>query len=198
MEDSDFTADDGTVHVVEQSQTALGRGFDVFVRILNAIGTMWICLIMFLLNADVFMRYVFNAPIRGVPLVITLSVIVIVFLQLADALRERRVTRNDALIGSLLARRPRIGHALQAIYHLGGVVLLAILFWYSVPLLEKAWNLNSYSGARGDFTIPDWPLKLLILVGGASVCIQFARHFATDVRVVMRHSAETRPEAGSR
>lgn len=174
---------------VEKSTTVLGRAFDAFVRTLNAFGTIWICLIMFLLNADVFMRYVFNAPIRGVPLIITLSVIVIVFLQLPDALRERRVTRNEAVIGSLLRRRPVIGYTLQAIYHFGGIVLLAILFWYSVPLFEKAWDLNSYSGARGDFTIPDWPLKLLILVGGAAVCIQFARHFATDLRSIRRYSA---------
>ncbi|MGE0226111.1 MAG: TRAP transporter small permease subunit [Rhodospirillaceae bacterium] len=191
MSDPDFTAEDGEVHVVEPSQTALGRAFDTFVRILNAFGTVWICLIMFLLNADVFMRYVFNAPIRGVPLIITLSVIVIVFLQLPDALRERRVTRNDALIGSLLRRKPVIGYSLQAFYHFGGVVLLAILFWYSVPLFEKAWDLDSYSGARGDFTIPDWPLKMLILVGGAAVCIQFARHFFTDLRAVKRHAAGT-------
>lgn len=189
MSEPDFTADEGTVQVAEVSKTVLGRAFDMFVRILNAFGTIWICLIMFLLNADVFMRYVFNAPIRGVPLVITMSVIVIVFLQLPDALRERRVTRNDALIGSLLKRRPVIGYSLQAFYHLGGVALLAILFWYSVPLFGKAWDLNSYSGARGDFTIPDWPLKLLILIGGAAVCIQFARHFFTDLRAVRRHAA---------
>ena len=49
---------------------------------------------MVLINIDVFSRYLFNAPVTGVPLVITLSIIAIVFLQLAAALRGGRVTRS--------------------------------------------------------------------------------------------------------
>src|SRR5690606_544458 len=97
-----------------------GRLVDGAVAILNALGTGWIFVIMILINADVFSRYLFNSPFSGVPLIITLSIIAIVFLQLPDALRERRLTRNDAVIGNLLKRRPRLGHMVQSVYHFAG------------------------------------------------------------------------------
>src|SRR5690606_11928089 len=124
---------------------------DAAVAALNALGTGWIFVIMVLINADVLSRYLFNSPIRGVPLVITMSIIAIVFLQLPDALRARRVTRNDAVIGNLLNRRPRFGHVVQSIYHLAGFALMALLFHYTLPFFLKDWESNAYSGNRGDF-----------------------------------------------
>ena len=35
---------------------------------LNAVGTLWIFAIMVAINADVFARFLFSAPISGVPL----------------------------------------------------------------------------------------------------------------------------------
>jgi TRAP-type mannitol/chloroaromatic compound transport system permease small subunit len=149
--------------------------FDLFVACMNAAGSIWIFTIMVLVCADVTMRYVFNNPIPGVPLVITMSLIAIIFLQLPDALFAGRVTRNAAVISRVLANRPRLGRSLMASYYVLGAAFVAILFWYSVPVFEKAWWSNSYLGNRGDFTLPDWPFKLLIVVGSAVITIQYLR-----------------------
>src|SRR5262245_57902231 len=90
---------------------------DLLVSIMNAIGSLWIFTIMVLVCADVFMRYVFNSPITGVPLVITMSLIAIVFLQLPDSLFAGRVTRNAAIISRILATKPKLGRALNASYY---------------------------------------------------------------------------------
>ena len=66
--------------------SALARNFGHILSGLNGLGTAWIFVMMVLINADVIGRAVFNAPIRGVPLIISLSIIAIVFLQLHDAL----------------------------------------------------------------------------------------------------------------
>jgi len=166
------------------SAGAFGRAFDILINALNAVGTIWIFVIMVLINADVFSRYLFNRPINGVPLIIELSIVAIVFLQLAAALREGRMTRSDVLIGRLLARRPQLGLSLQAIYHALGAVLIGILFFYSAPLFEKAWRRETYTGVEGDFTIQVWPLKLLILVGAAVCGVQFLRHIGFDLRAI--------------
>ena len=102
--------------------------FDWIVTVLNAAGTAWIFVIMVLINTDVFARFLFNRPISGVPLIIEMSIIAIVFLQLAAALRGGRVTRSDVLIGRLLVHRPQLGYTLQAFYHLAGVALKVIQF----------------------------------------------------------------------
>ncbi len=158
--------------------------FDWIITILNTIGTAWIFVIMVLINTDVFARFLANAPISGVPLVIEMSIIAIVFLQLTAALRSGRLTRSDVLIARLLERRPQLGFSLQAIYHATGAVLMAILFIYSEPLFEKAWRRETYAGLEGDFTLQVWPLKLLILVGAVICGIQFTRHVWGDLKTI--------------
>lgn len=159
----------------------LGKFFDKIVAVLNAIGTAWIFVMMMLIVADVVARFVFNSPIRGVPLIITMSIIAVVFLQLADALRAGRLTRSDMLITRMLTNRPLIGHSMQAIFHLAGVFIMTILLWHSVPFLLKAWRLNTYDGTDGEFTLPEWPVKMVIVIGAAVCTAQFFRHFLRDV-----------------
>jgi len=166
--------------------SSLGRFFDKIIALLNAIGTGWIFVMMSLIVADVFMRFVFNSPIRGVPLIITMSIIAIVFLQLADALRAGRMTRSDMVITALLKKRPLIGYSMQGIFHLTGGFIMSVILWYSVPVLLKVWRLNSYDGTDGEFTLPDWPVKAMIVIGAAVCAIQFFRHFFQDVNVLWR------------
>lgn len=160
----------------------VGDMFTKLVSALNGIGTSWIFVIMILINLDVFSRFLFNSPVRGVPLAVTMSIIAIVFLQLSDALRVGRLTRSDVLIARLLARRPMIGHAFQLFYNALGIFLMAILFVYTIPFFQKAWVSNSYAGNEGDFTVPEWPVKLVILIGSSCCCLQFVRHFWEDIR----------------
>lgn len=159
-----------------------GKIFNVIVSALNGIGTIWIFVIMILINLDVFMRYLFNSPVRGVPLAVSMSIIAIVFLQMSDALRVGRFTRSDVMIGRLLQNRPMIGHWLQIHYNALGVLLMAVIFLYTIPFLEKAWKSQSYAGNEGDFTVPEWPVKLVILIGSSCCCLQFIRHFREDLR----------------
>lgn len=195
---SDAPESAGPDAVGDAGGTVAGTLFNRLVTGLNGVGTIWIFVIMVLINLDVFMRYLFNAPVRGVPLVVTLSIIAIVFLQLSDALRNGRFTRSDAFIGWVLGRHPRLGHALQLGYHALGVVLMAVLFWYSVPFFEKAWTLQSYAGNEGDFTLPEWPAKLVILIGSACCCVQFMRHCWYDVRYIRHYGALARTDGGGR
>ncbi len=155
---------------------------DAAISGLNAVGTLWIFVIMVAINTDVFSRYLFNAPVSGVPLVIELSIVAIVFVQLAAALRGGRMTRSDILIGRLLAARPMAGHTLQAIYHLAGAVLMAGIFNYVLPVLEKTWKRDTYAGLEGDVTIQVWPFKLLVVMGAGFCAVQFLRAFWADLR----------------
>ena len=68
---------------------------------MNALGTLWILGLMVLINADVIGRDVFSHPVRGVTELVALSIVGIVFLQLADTLRAGRFTRADVLLDRL-------------------------------------------------------------------------------------------------
>jgi TRAP-type mannitol/chloroaromatic compound transport system permease small subunit len=168
----------------DESQLVVVSGniFNKIVSALNGIGTIWIFAIMILINLDVFLRFLFSFPVRGVPLAVSMSIIAIVFLQMSDALRVGRFTRSDVMIGRLLQNRPTLGHWLQLQYNALGVILMAIIFWYTIPFLVKAWESQSYAGNEGDFTVPEWPVKAVILIGSSCCCAQFIRHFREDLR----------------
>lgn len=153
---------------------ALPFGFHRLTGLMNAIGTGWIFVIMILMTADVLGRNLFNAPIRGVVEIVTLSIVSIVFIQLADTLRTGRLTRADAFLGSLMRRSPAAGHALQAVFHLAGAALLATMCVASWPLLLESWRNGEYLGAIGDFRAPVWIMRAVIIVGSACTALTFA------------------------
>lgn len=140
---------------------------------MNSIGTAWVFVLLVIINLDIGGRALFNHPIRGVPEIVALSIVACVFLQLAHTLKVGRLTRSDILLNWLDKKHPALGNLLQGVYHLVGAVLMAILFFSSLPLFTKAWTLDVYVGAEGDFMAPVWPVKLIILIGCAAAAIQF-------------------------
>ena len=151
------------------------RLFDGVVSVFNGGGSVWIFCLMSVLCADVFSRTFFNAPINGVPLLVELSVLVIVFMQLPAAIRSGRLTRSEILLARLLRDRPSIGLSLKAAYDLLGIVLMVIVFYYTLPTFQKVWRRDTFEGLEGDFALPSWPFKLLILIGAVMCAIQFGR-----------------------
>ena len=85
---------------------------------LNGIGSVWIFVLMLVINTDAFSRTLFTAPIYGVNEIIELSIVAIVFLQLGDALRNRRLTRSDGFFNLALERVPALGRAMGALFDL--------------------------------------------------------------------------------
>ena len=69
----------GSADALSARPTVAARVFDGLVSLFNAGGSVWIFVIMSLLSADVLSRALFNAPINGVPLLIQLSILMIVF-----------------------------------------------------------------------------------------------------------------------
>lgn len=166
-----------------------GSVFDRLSAALNVLGSVWILAVMLLINFDVFGRVLFNEPISGVPEIVRLSIVGIVFLQITHTLRNRRFIRSDVFIGRLLARGTAPGFLLQAFHHLVGAVLLGIIFYFTIDRFARAWRIDEYVGTEGDFTAPVWPIYLIILIGCAGTFIQFVLHIFTDLRDARRSSA---------
>ena len=153
----------------------IGRVFDCLVVGMNAAGSVWILLLILLVTADALGRSFFLHPIVGTTELVTLSIVGIVFLQLADTVRGGRLTRSDTFLGVLQAARPRAAAALEAVFCLLGAALMALGLRGSVPLLQEALERNHWIGNEGVFTAPVWPVKTLIVVGLAVCLVQFLR-----------------------
>jgi len=153
--------------------TPLPWQFQRLGKLLNALGTVWIIALMVLINSDVLGRNLFNAPVRGVTELVALSIVGIVFLQLADTLHSGRFTRAEVLLARLKETRPAFAARLQALYHLIGAGLMGIILWAAWQPLVEAIRIRQYVGAIGDFTAPVWPVRLIMLIGLCTTLITF-------------------------
>lgn len=177
---------DDRVEPAGRPSDAEGRPRSLFGRVteaLSSVGTLWIFALILLINVDVFGRFLFSQPLTGVPELVSLSIVGIVFLQLSHTLRMERFIRSDVLIGRLIRTRPRVGFAVQAIHHAFGLALMAAIVLFAWPKFLDAVEYDEYIGAYGVFTVATWPIWLIILVGSVLSAAQFALHILRDMRV---------------
>lgn len=158
---------------------------------MNALGTLWILALMVLINLDVFGRNLLSMPVRGVTELVSLSIVGIVFLQLADTLRSGRFTRADVLMDWLSRTHPRMADLLHAIFHGVGLVLMLVILKASWGPLVESIEIREYVGAIGDFQAPVWPVRLITLVGLAATALCFALLASMDLkRLAARRSSK--------
>ena len=156
------------------------RAFSKWVAALNSVGGALIFAMIVLINLDVFSRFLFNAPIDGVTELVELSIVAIVFLQLGDAVRSGRLTRSDSLYKMLCEKKPKVGHALGVFFDLAGAAFFLTIIAGSVPRFIDAWERGYYSGNKGIFVVPVWPVRLILVIGAVTVVFVF-------VGLVWRH-----------
>ncbi|MFY9211345.1 MAG: TRAP transporter small permease subunit [Aestuariivita sp.] len=141
---------------------------------LNVAGSTLILLLMVLVGIDVAGRNLFGNPVSGVPELVTLSIVAIVFLQIPAALRQGRMTQSDAFLGWLTRAHPMVGHALATLFDLIAIAVIWVIVWTTWPIFTRAWERGEFIGALGDFTAPVWPVKLILIIGGTALILQFA------------------------
>jgi TRAP-type mannitol/chloroaromatic compound transport system permease small subunit len=141
----------------------------------NHVGTLLIVAAMFLITADVIGRGVFNHPVPGVPEMVGVSIVAIVFLQIANALRAGRMIRSDSLLYALARKHPTSAHFVEAICALLGAVLFAATINAAGPLVIEAYKADTFIGATGFFTMPIWPVKAVVVLGCVLMVLQYLR-----------------------
>ena len=169
---------------------AIRRTVDAITIVLNMLGTVLILLLVLLINSDVIGRAVFGAPVSGVPEMVSLSIVAIVFLQISQTVGVGRLTRSDALLNILKHKWPRTRQIIEIFFNLASAALVAVLLSASLPLFEKSWRKQTFVGSVGDFTAPVWPVKLIILIGCTVLIAQFLLGAA---QALMPEKAETSP-----
>ncbi len=157
----------------DQKLTTYGL-FDRIAALANVAATAWIIFLMLLVVADVAGRNLIGRPIAGVPEMVKFSIIGIVFLQIAHTHASGQMIRSDGLLSVILARRPRLGHVMDALAQILGAVLTVALAWTVWPRLIKAWERNEFEGAVGHFVLPVWPFLVIIIAGSVLLSVSFA------------------------
>ena len=147
--------------------------FDRLIQVASSIGTLWIAVLMFVIVADVIGRNFLDRPITGVAEFAARSIVAIVSLQLAAAIRSGRMLRSDTVLQVLWRRAPRLGRTLEVTYALVGAATFAVLTFIAWSEFLESWRTNDYFGTRGVFMVSSWPFHALLLVGSGLATATF-------------------------
>ncbi len=168
--------------------------FEGLVSGLNSLGSVWIVVLMTVITIDIMGRTILGMPLRGVPELVKLSIVGIVFIQLGHTLRSGRMTRSDGLLRIFRIRLPRLSHAMTLIFNLVGAGLFVLVLEASYPFFVEAWSTGEYAGIQGYVSYPVWPVRLIILIGCAVAAIQYCLFAWRDLAVVLGRLAPADPD----
>jgi TRAP-type C4-dicarboxylate transport system permease small subunit len=149
------------------------RNFRNFTQALNIAGTVLILMMAIAVNADIGGRDFFNHPIPGVNEFIGLSIVAVVFLQMANTLQEGRHVSNDIIIRLFADSHPRLSAGLYACFDAVGALLMAIIVIYVWPIMVEHYQGRYYAGTAGVIEIPTWPFMAVVVIGAAATTVQF-------------------------
>lgn len=165
--------------------------FNFITQSFNIIGTILIIFIMIIVNADVIGRELFLMPIAGVPMMVSMSIVAIVFLQTPQTFNRGRLTQNVSILNAIGRRAPIVKLLLDITYSIAAFFLILQIFKSTYPLFIKSWVRNTYEGTIGDFTAPIWPIKFVILLGCFLLMVQI---MLFGIRQVIKYYDPTHQE----
>ena len=165
--------------MLKTAVAGLSRVANLLAIAANALGTLVVLALVVILNVDVIARGLFSAPLRGTYEIVQFSVVMIVFLQLADVVRVDRLTRSDGFLNLLHHRRPGLTANLRRIINAISAIFMALIAYVTFPEFLRMWETQDYFGVPGLFTLPWWPVKLVIACGTALACVIFVLKVVT-------------------
>lgn len=167
--------------------------FGTFTATLNIIGTVLIVAMAVAVNADVFGRNAFNHPIPGVNEFIGLSIVAVVFLQIANTLREGRHVSNDIIMQAIGVHHPRVAYAFYGLFNLIGAGLMLFIVWFVWPIVVEMYQAGYYKGTADVVEIPIWIFVAPVVIGGIATAIQYLLFAAYEFKRALENE-EVRPQ----
>lgn len=132
---------------------------------------------MFLICADIAGRNLFDAPLSGVPEMVSLSLVAAVFLQIAFAIHHDRLTRTEFFQNQLTQKSPAFIQAWQQVVLLSGAGILLLMAVGAWPDFIRAFATGEFAGVESVFTITVWPIKFIIVLGAVAAALECLRQF---------------------
>jgi TRAP-type C4-dicarboxylate transport system permease small subunit len=162
----------------------LQRLNDHVTRVLLVLAAVLAFLLCFLVVADVVGRVVFNSPVKGTTEIVSLSIVIICYLQAGFAIRSGGMLHVDMFVSQ---GSPRVQSAFAALAALAGLVFFGAICWGSLDGAAHAWTSNEFEG-EGALRVPVWPARFVLVLGtfvaAFSYLLMLLQHLANAVRGV--------------
>lgn len=145
------------------------RLFRWLMSFLNMLGAVWVVLIMLLITVDVIGRAFFNSPLFGVPEIVKISVVGLVWCMMAHTLMIGAHLRSTILLDRM---SPSVKRWIEIVSCLMGVVMFALIVYSGWDQMIEAWRVGEFEGEE-PVRVPTAPVRSLVLIGAALTSIQF-------------------------
>ena len=167
------------------------RAFGRLLVVANVCAAVLTLAMMALIGLDVAGRVLFRAPLYGVPELIRLGIVCIVWLQIAYTLNVRKHLRAETVLFALGPVPRRIIVALNAVL---GVAMFAVIAYAAWVQFGKAWSAGTFEG-EVPVRVQVWPVWLIISVGSFLTGVEYLCQLGQAVGVGSYvDEAETTPE----
>ena len=153
---------------------------------LNAVGSAWVAAITLLICADILGRVLFRYPLVGVPEIVKVSIVAIVWLQIPHTLKTGGHLRSDIVLRYLSARGRA---ALDLFACILGAIIFGLLVYSGWDTMILAWEMGEFEGEL-PVRVPTYPLRSIVLLGAALTALQFLLMAAEAVRRLASRSPE--------
>ena len=158
---------------------------DLITRVLLVLAAVLAFLLCFLVVADVLGRVLFNSPVKGTTEIVSLSIVIICYLQAGFAIRSGGMLHVDMFVSK---GGPRTQSAFAALAALAGLVFFALICWGSFEGASHAWVSNEYEG-EGALRVPVWPARFVLILGPAVAAFSYALLLVQHVAGALRGEA---------
>ena len=158
----------------------LDRWSDLVAKALLAFAATLAFLLSFLVVADVVGRTVFSSPVKGTPEMVSMSIVIICFLQASYAIRSGGMLHVDVFTGLLPARGRE---ALAAAGCLLGLAFFGVILYGGIDPLAHAWASDEYEG-EGALRVPTWPARFVVILCAGLAALDYALAFALHVKKI--------------
>ena len=178
--------DDGLGGDLPRPSAPPQTGFGRFTAGLSIVGTVLIIIMAAAVNSDIVGRDLFNHPIAGVTEFIGLSIVAVVFLQMANTAREGRHINNDLIIATVGRYNPKLAKLFYALFELVAAMLFALVVWFVWPIFLDNYRGGYFKGTSGYVEIPLWPFTGIVFIGAAAAAIQHLLLATRELRAALR------------
>jgi TRAP-type C4-dicarboxylate transport system permease small subunit len=153
---------------------------------LNAVGSAWVAALTVLICADILGRVLFKFPLVGVPEIVKVSIVAIVWLQIPHTLKTGGHLRSDVLL-RFLSGRSRA--AVDLFSYLLGALIFGLLVYSGWDTMIQAWEMGEFEGEL-PVRVPTYPLRSIVLLGAGLTALQFVLMAAEAVRRLVSRNGE--------
>ena len=145
---------------------------------LNMAGAVWVLLIMALITADVVGRAFFDSPLFGVPEIVKISVVGLVWCMIPHTLKIGAHLRSTILLDRM---PPGLQRGVEAFGCVLGMAMFGLIVYSGWDQMIEAWQIGEFEGEE-PMRVPTYPIRSLVILGAALTALQYLVHLVEHVR----------------